>query len=307
MPAVRNMFPALGTLNTVTLYDTADTRPTDEVRDFIVHLDRTLSVFRPDSELSRLNALRGGRWTEVGEDTFAIFRESIRCSRLSGGAFDVTAGPLSALWREAIRTRQLPSKKMIRKARKLVGYQSLKLDEVRRRVCLRKTGQRVDFGGIAKGYAADKAAGMLRAAGVRNAVINLGGTVGVVGPEQRIGIQDPFRPTGEALGTLTLQDAFAVTSGSYERGFTSGGIRRHHIIDPRTGEPSRSGLASVTLIGTRAAELDALATAVFILGAEASVPLLQSRQIEAVFVTETGSVFVTPGLRPSFQILQKGA
>ena len=113
--------------------------------------------------------------------------------------------------------------------------------------------------------------------------------------------------TTKALGTLKLQDAFAVTSGSYERGFTSGGIRRHHIIDPRTGEPSRSGLASVTLIGTRAAELDALATAVFILGAEASVPLLQSRQIEAVFVTETGSVFVTPGLRPSFQILQKGA
>ncbi|MBO4830977.1 MAG: FAD:protein FMN transferase [Oscillospiraceae bacterium] len=308
MPAVQTMFPALGTVNTITLYDTPQKLPADCARSLICSLDRSLSVFRPDSEISRLNARAGCGWTEISPDAFSVFRESLRCSELTDGAFDVTAGPLSALWRDAIRERKLPSARDIRRARRLTGYRDLQLDDMNSRARLRKAGQSVDLGGIAKGYAAGRAAGILRDAGVSNAVINLGGTVGVLGRAQTVGIQDPCRPTGTPLGSLTLKDAFAVTSGGYERGFTIDGVRRHHIIDPRTGTPSDSGLLSVTLVGRRPAELDALATAVFILGAEASMPLLRERDIGAVFVTEEGGVFITPDLSPDFKLYrQKGA
>ncbi|MBO4872987.1 MAG: FAD:protein FMN transferase [Lachnospiraceae bacterium] len=305
--ALQTLFPAMGTVNSILIYDPARKNAAEEIRFFVRSLDRKLSVFRPDSEISRFNALDGGEWMTVGEDSFAIFRESIRCSRLTGGAFDVTAGPLSALWREAIRSRRLPEETAVRKAGQLVNYRDLGLKEEQRQVCLQKKEQSVDFGGIAKGYAADRAVRILREAGVKNALINFGGTVGVLGEPKMVGIQDPFRPTGEPFGVLTLQDSFAVTSGSYERGFARGGVRWHHIIDPRTGMPSDSGLRSVTLVGTRAAELDALSTAVFILGAEAALPLLQSRALEAVFITETGQVLVTPGLQSDFRLIcQKG-
>ena len=308
MSTVQTMFPALGTVNTITLYDTAHKSVADDARSFVCELDRKLSVFRPDSELSRFNALRGGEWMSVSEDTFVIFRESILCGKLTNGAFDVTAGPLSALWREAIRTCRLPTTAELQRAKRLVDYRDLRFNDTKKRVCLQKSGQSVDFGGIAKGYAADKVVEQLQCSGVQNAVVNLGGTVGVLGRPQRVGIQDPSRPTGAPLGALTLQNEFAVTSGSYERGAVIDGKRRHHIIDPRTGMPSCSGLLSVTLVGQCATELDALATAAFILGAEDAVPILRSRGIEAVFVTETGEVLVTPDLQSNFQLFQqKGA
>ena len=308
MPTVQTMFPALGTVNTITLFDTVHKRTADDARSFVCDLDQKLSVFRPDSELSRFNALRGGKWMSVSEDTFVIFQESVLCGKLTNGSFDVTAGPLSALWRDAIRNRRLPSAEEIQHAKRLVDYRDLRLDDLKKRVCLRKSGQSVDFGGIAKGYAADKVVELLQCDGVQNAVLNLGGTVGVLGRPQRVGIQDPSRPTGAPLGALTLQNEFAVTSGSYERGAVIDGKRRHHIIDPRTGMPSCSGLLSVTLVGQCATELDALATAAFILGTEDAVPILRSRGIEAVFVMETGEVFVTPDLQSNFQLFQqKGA
>ena len=308
MPTVQTMFPALGTVNTITIYDAAYKSVADDARSLVCGLHRTFSVFRPDSELSRFNELRGGEWMSVSEDTFAVFQESVFCGNLTDGAFDVTAGPLSAIWRDAIRTRRMPSAGEIRRAKRLTDYRGLRLDEKKRQACLRKNGQKADFGGIAKGYAADRVAEMLRHKGVKDAIINLGGTVGVIGRTQRVGIQDPFRPTGTPLGALTLQNGFSVTSGSYERGAVMDGVHRHHIIDPRTGMPSDSGLLSVTLVGQRAAELDALATAAFILGAETALPLLRSRGIEAVFVTEGGEVLVTHALKSSFQLFQqKGA
>ena len=302
---VQTMFPAMGTVNSITVYDPEQKSAAEEVCSFVRSLDRKLSLFRPDSEISRFNALNGGEWTEVSEDCFAVFRESVRCAALTGGAFDITAGPLSALWREAIRTRQLPEEPAVRKARSLVNYRDLGLKEDRRQACLRKKEQSVDLGGIAKGYAAGRAAWILREAGVKNALINFGGTAGVLGEPKNVGIQDPFRPTGEPFAVLRLQDAFAVTSGSYERGFTRDGVRRHHIIDPRSGQPSGSGLMSVTLVGTHAAELDALATAAFILGAEAALPLLQSLAVGAVFVTETGRVLATPDLQPDLKLIHR--
>jgi thiamine biosynthesis lipoprotein len=187
----------------------------------------------------------------------------------------------------------------------LVDWNDMLLDEDAGTVRLRKIGQRIDLGGVAKGYVADGLRKRLRQHGVQRALLNLGGTVAAMGCATRIGIQDPFRPTGVPMGTLTLDDRCAVTSRVYERYAEIGGRRYHHIIDPRTGFPAKSGLVSVTLIGKDAARLDALATASIILGVEESAALLAAQSIEAVFVTDQGRVLITKGLKREFQLLNQ--
>lgn len=139
--------------------------------------------------------------------------------------------------------------------------------------------------------------------GVTGALINLGGTVCVIGSAKHVGIQHPDSVTGIATGRISLENACAVTSGDYERFYEVDGTRYHHIVDPRTGYPSKSGLRSVTLIGESALSLDALSTAVFVLGAEAGLSLMREAGVEAVFVTDEMNVYCSDGLRGNFELL----
>lgn len=155
----------------------------------------------------------------------------------------------------------------------------------------------MDLGGIVKGYAADEARRMLQAYGAQNARINFGGTVVAIGRVQNIGIQNPFQKTGIPMACIPLKNKAIVTSGSYEQCFFHQGQRFHHIIDPRTGKPSCSGLLSVSLIGDEAVTLDALATGICCLGAEAGMPIVRRYGISAIFVTDHGGVHITPDLQ----------
>ena len=148
-----------------------------------------------------------------------------------------------------------------------------------------------------KGYAADEARSMLQTQGVQNAQINFGGTVLVIGRTQKIGIQNPFQKTGSSMASISLKNKSIVTSGSYEQCFFHQGKRVHHIIDPRTGKPSCSGLISVSLIGDQAVTLDALATGICCLGQEAGISVVRKYGISAIFVTEHGRVQITPELQ----------
>ena len=139
----------------------------------------------------------------------------------------------------------------------------------------------------------------------RRALLDLGGTVATLGCRLPVGIRDPFRPEGAPMGTLMLEDRILVTSGVYERFAYMGGRRYHHVVDPRTGYPSQSGLVSVSLVGENGTALDALATAALILGPEQSAPLLQEQGMDAVFVTDRGQVLVTRGLKNEFHLLNK--
>lgn len=161
---------------------------------------------------------------------------------------------------------------------------------------LTQEGMQIDLGGIAKGYAADEVRRMLQEQGVKSAQINFGGTVVVWGQQQHIDIQNPFQKTGSPMADLLVENKAIVTSGVYEQCFFYKGKRLHHMIDPRTGWPSCSGLISVTLIGDEAAQLDAPATAVCCLGIQEGLPILQKYGIEAVFVTDDGVVQATPAL-----------
>jgi thiamine biosynthesis lipoprotein len=306
-PVLETAFAALGTTNHVSVYAFADRIAAGEAlmraKERVLSLHEHLSVFQPESELSLLNASAGCDSVPVGNDAFFLLRESKRNFALSEGAFSITTRALSALWEIHARCGTVPSRAEVEHALLLVNDEEIALDDDAQTAELGRFGQSVDLGAIAKGYAADEVRRILIDGGVTGALINLGGTVSVIGEGKHVGIQHPDRMTGIPMGRVLLADGCAVTSGDYERYYEVDGTRYHHILDPRTGYPSRSGLRSVTLIGDSALALDALSTAVFVLGAEKGLPLVQQAGYEAVLVTENLDVFCSEGLRGNFELL----
>ena len=295
-------FPAMGTVHTVTIFDAEGPEAASDARAYLLDLHGAWSCFKEDSLVSRINQAAGRQPVAVDEDTFEVLRQAKRYGRITEGAFDVTVGPLADLWRRAMEERQLPGDEAVWQALALVNFANVTLDEEAHTVLLEKAGQRIDLGGIAKGYAVNELRKRLRRHGVRRALLDLGGTVAALGCGLPVGIRDPFRPDGAPMGTLMLEDRIAVTSGVYERFAYMDGYRYHHVVDPRTGYPSKSGLVSVTLVGENGGALDAFATAALILGMEKSAPMLAEQGMDAVFVTEQGQVFVTRGLKRQFHL-----
>ena len=295
-------FPAMGTVHTVTIFDAEGPEAASDARAYLLDLHGAWSCFQGDSLISRINQAAGRQPVAVDEDTFEVLRQAKRYGRITEGAFDVTVGPLADLWRRAMEERQLPGDEAVWQALALVNFANVTLDEEAHTVLLEKAGQRIDLGGIAKGYAVDELRKRLRRHGVHRALLDLGGTVAALGCGLPVGIRDPFRPDGAPMGTLMLEDRIAVTSGVYERFAYMDGYRYHHVVDPRTGYPSKSGLVSVTLVGENGGALDAFATAALILGMEKSAPMLAEQGMDAVFVTEQGQVFVTRGLKRQFHL-----
>ena len=295
-------FPAMGTVHTVTIFDAEGPEAASDARAYLLDLHGAWSCFKEDSLVSRINQAAGRQPVALDEDTFEVLRQAKRYGRFTEGAFDVTVGPLADLWRRAMEERQLPGDEAVWQALALVNFANVTLDEEAHTVLLEKAGQRIDLGGIAKGYAVDKLRKRLRRHGVHRALLDLGGTVAALGCGLPVGIRDPFRLHGAPMGTLMLEDRIAVTSGVYERFAYMDGYRYHHVVDPRTGYPSKSGLVSVTLVGENGGALDAFATAALILGMEKSAPMLAEQGMDAVFVTEQGQVFVTRGLKRQFHL-----
>jgi thiamine biosynthesis lipoprotein len=253
-------------------------------------LDQALSDYRDSSELMQLSRRSGSGALEVSDDLFRVLRVSQQIARDSGGAFDVTAGPLSLLWRQARRQNALPDADRIAAARALVGHAKLELDEARRTICLRQPGMQLDLGGIAKGFAADEAVALLAKSGVRRALVAAGGDIVAGEPPPgadgwRIGIASVDGGDRPIAGYLALRNAAVSTSGDTEQFLVVGGIRRSHIFDPRTGE-ALSGRSSVTIVASTGTTSDALATAVSVMGPAAGFRLIEAIPGVSAFVAE---------------------
>lgn len=294
---IKTLFPAFGTINSISIFDSCDVSAMEEIKQYMLQMHHRLSFFDAESEIGQINRQAGIHSVAVCEDTFHLLSLAQDYAGETKGAFDITAGSMSELWRNAIQLAQLPSEEQIAWCQTRCDINKLELDPARGTAFLREKGMKLDLGGIVKGYAANQARSMLRARGIQQAQINFGGTVIVMGRPQNVGIQNPYGKTGVPMAVIALKDKAVVTSGSYERCWVEHGKRIHHIIDPRTGNPSGSGLLSVTLIGENAAMLDALATGICCLGQGAGRALLRKHAISAVFVTEDGSVQVTPELQ----------
>ncbi len=258
-------------------------------------VEREMSRFRDDSTVSAI-AREAPRWVSISSDLATVLRQAVQVAALSKGAFDPTIGAVSALWGFGEEGGHIPAPQPLKAALATVDYRSLEVEQGRAR--LTTPGSRLDLGGIAKGYAVDRGAALLKQAGVAGAIINAGGDIRVLGERPgggpwRIGIQHPRDP--EALLTkVEVTGTAVVTSGDYERYFMEDGVRYHHILDPKTGQPAR-GCQSVTVVTGSAMRADALATACFVLGPEAGMALLRRARVQqAILVTADGSVVRGP-------------
>ena len=289
-------FFAMGTANTITIPEKyADVA--EDIRSFIMTLHDLVNVFDDRSELSEINRMAGRQEVKVDTNTFRLLIHAERARIKTDGAFHAGLLPVIQIWRKAKETRKLPSRSELRKASHIIKKSEVILNPESNTVFLKKTGQGIDLGGIAKGYAIDRTVEVLRKRNVPEALLNFGGTIYVHGETCRIGIQNPFAKMGCYIGSLQIQDQAVVTSGIYERYFELGGTRYHHIIDPKTSKPAETDLAGVTLIGKHAGELDALATAVIVTGTEKGLKLIHEHRVDAVLIHKNGTVYVTDGLK----------
>ena len=275
--------PHMGTLVRLVLY-AADRAAAGAAAhaafDRIRALDAALSDYRDASEVTQVSRQSGGPAAPVSDDLFRVLRAAQDMSRASGGAFDVTAGPLSVLWREARRRQVLPDPGRLAAARALVGRDKLELNGDRRTVRLRVAGMQLDLGGIAKGFAADEAAAVLRRCGIASALIAAGGDVVVMAAPPgtagwRVAVAGIEGGNHPPAGFLTLRDAAVSTSGDAEQFMVVDGVRYSHIFDPRTGQ-ALTGRSSVTIVAPNGTTADALATAVSVLGGTEGIALVDA-------------------------------
>lgn len=239
-------------------------------------VERLMSSYQPDSEVSRLNRSDPGQRVELSDHTLAVMRTAGEASRLTGGAFDVTYAPLRTLWRRAQQADQTPGQDAIEQALAAVGHAKLVLEDDRARFAAE--GMTVDLGGIAKGYAIDLATEALQAAGARAGIVDIGGDLRLFGlPEGggrwRVLVARP--PDIHETIVLRVPPSAVTTSGDYARHFSVEGRQFSHIIDPRTGWPV-TDVPSATVVAPDATMADALATALSVLGAAEGVPLIDS-------------------------------
>ncbi|MDR2078754.1 MAG: FAD:protein FMN transferase [Treponema sp.] len=302
----------LGTVCAVSLYDHGSPKIYRKIFDRLREIENLMSANIEDSDLRRINRASGIEAVKVHPDTILVLKRALHFAELSGGAFDPSVGPLVKLWDIGSGADRVPGEEEIAAVLPLINWKDIVIDEDAVTVFLRQPGMCLDLGAIAKGYAADEAAGIVRAAGIKRALIDLGGNILVYGTKRdgsswRVGIQNPVESRGAYFGIAEVQNMppgsgilpgskTMVTSGVYERFFEFDGKRYHHILSTRSGRPVDNGLLSVTVISGSSIDADALSTALFALGYEKGSILAESLDAtEAIFVFADLSVRGTSG------------
>ena len=310
---------AMGTIITQQIYGNDSKKVSEEVNTRIHEIESAMTINAPGGEIDKLNSSAGdGSWNLLDKETIYVLNKAIKFSGLSEGAFDITVGPLVKKWNilaadlqvpndsEVPSDPQIPNDSDIKSLLDLVNYKDILIDEQNSRARLARKGQIVDLGGIAKGYSADQAISIYKKYGITSAYVNLGGNVSVLGSKPdgshwTVGIQNPRQPNGRYIGTIKTRDKTIVTSGDYERYFIKDNIRYHHILNPKTGYPSDSGLISTTIIADLSVDADVLSTSTFVLGLDKGRSLVESLEgVEAIFITNNKEIFITSGLKDIF-------
>jgi thiamine biosynthesis lipoprotein len=270
----------MDTVVTISLYGYDDESFYEAAFDEIRRLEQLLSRKQEGSDLSKLAEESGKGFVPVSPDTVFLFKEGEKYSRLTGGLFDVTIGPLVSLW-DISGGGNFPSDEGRLEAMALINYESALVNEGE--AMLEKPGMEADFGSIAKGYIADKVKALLARKGVTSCVINLGGDIVLIGAKPngekfKIGVRDPGRPANDIMGIIETADMAVVSSGAYERFFIHEGKKYHHILDPKTGFPVENELEQVTVISNVAMVGDAISTSALLLGLEKGMELINNTQ-----------------------------
>lgn len=269
-----------------------------EIRD----INARMSDYDPNSLLSKVNQQAFAAPVKVDDGLFEVLIASVRYSRLSDGAFDITVGPVVQLWRKANYSGMAPTPEQLQKAKEAVGYQNLILDTDTKTVRFAKDGMALDLGGIAKGYAVDRAVAILKQAGLSGGMVDIGGNLRCFGipanhaPHWFIGLQDPAHEE-DILLRLNMDDRAVATSGDYRRFVMINGQKHSHIVNPATADSAQT-LSSVTIITNDAMAADALSTAVSVLGDKKGMALIETiPNTEAILIPHANAIKFekTPG------------
>ena len=296
----------------VTLSIHADQRVPDEDLEVlfseISKWENLLSKNIESSELSKINKSAGKTAVSVQDSVYELINLALHYGELSDGLFDISIAPVVDLWGIGTESAKVPEADALEKAMQFVDYQAVELEQSSKSVYLPVEGMRLDLGGIAKGFIADRVKDRLLELGYESAVINLGGNVLTVGQKTNnspwlIGVRNPDSLEGTELGVLRVSDRSVVSSGTYERTFTENGVAYHHILNPFTGYPENNALASVVILSDSSVDGDALSTTVFLMGLEKGKAYIETLDhTEAIFITNDKKIYRTTGIMELFEL-----
>ena len=293
---------AMGTVIEITLIaddEEAANKASLQAFQEIKRIETLMSPWLDSSDVTRINRSAGKERVKVSPETFEVIQKAQEISELSEGGFDITVGPLTELWRKAREKKTPPSIEDVKGKLDLVNFKNIGIDP-EGKVLLKKKGMAIDLGGIAKGYAVDRAFEFLKSLRYKNVIVNAGGDLRVGGLKNNqpwsIGIQNP-RESQKLLARISVSDMAVATSGDYEKYFIYQGKRYHHIFSPKDGFPT-VGCQSVTIFSKDGMTADALATAVFVLGREKGYSLCQKLEgVDCIIVDKEGKIIFSPGLK----------
>jgi len=272
----------------------------NQAYDELARIEALMSEWRPHSPISQVDAAAGKHAVEVPEELRAILERSIRYSEKTQGTFDITWRGMGNIW-HFDDSFQVPTKAAVEAARRNIDYRAIRING---NSIYLPEGKNIGLGGIAKGYAVNRAVEVLQRAGFGDCLVDGGGDVRVSGTNRgqpwRLGIQNPRGQHGELLGVVRVTNRAVVSSGDYERFRIVNGVRYHHIIDPRTGWPADKS-ASVTVISDDAEQGVVLDKAIFILGPEEGLALARAEKVDALLIDPQGRQYATPGFTRVFQ------
>lgn len=282
----------------------------EEATKIMKDFEEKLSFFKDESEVSLINKNAGKGFTRVSQDTFEILKNALYYSNLTSGLFDITIAPLVRAWAINSDNSKVLTLNEIEESLLLVDYENVILNENNLSVMLLKENQKIDLGGIAKGYIADRVIEFYKENNVKAAIVNIGGNIKVLGKKDEeklwnIGIYEPKKHSGESICSLLVENKSIVTSGGYERAFIYNDELYHHILNPQTGCPAKTDLKSITVISEDSIKCDALSTPLFIMGKEKAYEFMKKNNISGLMVTDNDEIIVTKDLIDKFILMKE--
>lgn len=302
----------MGTVAHITVWgedDSTIVKAIDEAWKELDRIDAVMTTWTESSEIAKINAAAGdGKGVAVSGEVLALLEKAQEASKLTNGAFDVTVGSFSGLWKfDEDKDGTIPTKEQVEERRKLVNWKDLVLDRKKQTARLKQKGQRITLGGIAKGYGVDRVTAILRQHGLVDFIVQAGGDMYVAGRKGdrrwRVGIRDPRSAKDVFFAVAEVEDMTFSTSGDYERYVVKDGVRYHHILDPATGYPATKA-RSVTVMAKDGLTAEGLTKALFIMGPETGIPWLEKLGLgEAVVVGADNQVTISKGLKGKVTII----
>jgi FAD:protein FMN transferase len=299
------------TVVSITVVSNTEDQAKRAINASFAELDRVatlLNFYSDTSEISLINRQAGETPARVSKDTLDIIEKAIYVSEMTEGAFDVTVGPLVKLW--DLKNEVIPDKREIEEKRQIVGYKNIVVDRAASTVFVKLKGAQIDLGGIIKGYAVDKVVEVLHQNGINSGVVAVGGEVRSLGKKPdgeswTVGVQNPRQKGSDdqVIATLELSDKALSTSGDYIRFFERDGVRYHHLLDPKTGYPSRQ-CGSATIVADNNTTTDGFSK-LFILGPVKGLTVAKKLGFDILFIDCNGEIVMSDGLKNKIKMFRK--